>query len=224
VYQSQQFSTYLYTTATFSKRLILDWLSLRHSRRPIFHNWNLCKSKSKSRYDGRSVSQYALMSSTFWFSLIFHNWNLCKSKSKSRYDGRSVSQYALMSSTFWFSWPDVCYCWRLMLCLCGAPSLTRGRVCRLSVRVCIFKSFVSTYRSIYIEVKVKLRPTVSRSVSLGVRPPSGIRDKFFFFLEIFFRHLRICNFVASSLTRGRVCHLLLLLVLASAVPLGSVSL
>jgi hypothetical protein len=31
-----------------------------------------------------------------------------------------------------------------------ATSLTRGRVCRLSVKVCIFKSFVSTYISIYI--------------------------------------------------------------------------
>jgi hypothetical protein len=31
----------------------------------------------------------------------------------------------------------------------------------------------------------------------------------------------VCYFVASSLTRGQVCNLLLLLVLASAVPLGS---
>jgi hypothetical protein len=35
-------------------------------------------------------------------------------------------------------------------CLCGAPSLMRGRVCRLS-RVCIFKSFVSilVYKYLY---------------------------------------------------------------------------
>jgi hypothetical protein len=39
-------------------------------------------------------------------------------------------------------------------------------------------------------------------------------------LEIFFRQLRVCYFVAPSLTRGRVCNLLLLLVLASAVSLG----
>jgi hypothetical protein len=74
-----------------------------------------------------------------------------------------------------------------------------------------------------VEVEVKLRPTVSRLVRLGVRNPSGTRDQFFFLLEIFFRQLRACYFVEPSLTRGRVCNLLLLLVLASAVPLGSES-
>jgi hypothetical protein len=42
----------------------------------------------------------------------------------------------------------------------------------------------------------------------------------FFLYGIFFRQLRVCYFVAPSLTRGRVCNLMLLLVLASAVPLG----
>jgi hypothetical protein len=60
--------------------------------------------------------------------------------------------------------------------------------------------------------------------SLSASPPwcqarSGTRDQFFFLLEISFRQLRVCYFVAPSLTRGRVCNLLLLLVLASAVPL-----
>jgi hypothetical protein len=72
-----------------------------------------------------------------------------------------------------------------------------------------------------IKVKVILRPTVSRPVRLGVRHPSGTSDQFFSFLEICFRQLRVWYFVAPSLTRGRVCNLLLLLVLASAVPLGS---
>jgi hypothetical protein len=47
------------------------------------------------------------------------------------------------------------------------------------------------------------------------------RDQFFFLLEIFFQIVVVCYFVAPSLTRGRVCNLLFLLVLASAVPLGS---
>jgi hypothetical protein len=47
----------------------------------------------------------------------------------------------------------------------------------------------------------------------------GPATNFFFLLEIFFRQLRVCYFVAPSLTRGRVCILLLLLVLASAVSL-----
>jgi hypothetical protein len=45
----------------------------------------------------------------------------------------------------------------------------------------------------------------------------------FFLLEIFFRQLRVCYFVAPSLTRGWVCNLLLLLVIARAVMLGSES-
>jgi hypothetical protein len=68
-----------------------------------------------------------------------------------------------------------------------------------------------------LEVKVLLRPTVSRPVRLGVRQPSGTRDQFFFLLEIFLRQFRVCYFVAPSLTRGQVCNILLLLVLASAV-------
>jgi hypothetical protein len=47
--------------------------------------------------------------------------------------------------------------------------------------------------------------------------------KFFFLLQIFFRQLRVSYFVAPSLTWGRVCDLLLLLVLASAIRLGSES-
>jgi hypothetical protein len=47
-----------------------------------------------------------------------------------------------------------------------------------------------------------------------------VRDQLLFLLEIFLRQLRVCYFVAPSLTRGRVCNLLLLLVLTTAVPLG----
>jgi hypothetical protein len=43
----------------------------------------------------------------------------------------------------------------------------------------------------------------------------------FFLLEIFIRKLRVCYFVAPSLTRGRVCNLLLQLDLASAVSRDS---
>jgi hypothetical protein len=44
--------------------------------------------------------------------------------------------------------------------------------------------------------------------SVGVMRPSGTRDQFFFFLEIFFRQLWVCYFVVPCLTRGRVCNLL----------------
>jgi hypothetical protein len=76
-----------------------------------------------------------------------------------------------------------------------------------------------------VEVEVNLRPTVSRPVCLGVRRPSGTCDRFFFLLEISFRQLRVCYFVAPSLTRGRVCNLLvqLLLGLDRAITLVSKS-
>jgi hypothetical protein len=58
------------------------------------------------------------------------------------------------------------------------------------------------------EVEVNLRPTVSRQVCPGVRHSSTTGYQFFFLFEISFRQLRLCYFVAPSLTRGRVCNLL----------------
>jgi hypothetical protein len=63
-------------------------------------------------------------------------------------------------------------------------------------------------QNILVEVEVNLRPTVSMPVCLGVRRPSGTFDQFFFLLKIPFRHLRVCYFVAPSLTKGRVCNLM----------------
>jgi hypothetical protein len=81
----------------------------------------------------------------------------------------------------------------------------------------------SRYCTNLVEVEANLRPKVSRPVCPGVRRPSGTRDQFFFLLEISFRQLRLCYFVEPSLKRGRVCNLLvqLLLGLARAVTLGS---
>jgi hypothetical protein len=70
-----------------------------------------------------------------------------------------------------------------------------------------------------VKVKVTLRPTISRPVRLGVRRPSGTSDQFLFLLEFFFQTVAVRYLVASSLTRGRVCNLLLLLVPARAVSL-----
>jgi hypothetical protein len=85
------------------------------------------------------------------------------------------------------------------VCYFIAPSLTRARVCNLLL----------VNLRLRVEVEVNLRPTVSRPVCPGVRRPSGTCDQLFFRHEFSCRQLPLYYFVAPSLTRGRVCNLLL---------------
>jgi hypothetical protein len=73
------------------------------------------------------------------------------------------------------------------------------------------------------QVKVMLRPTVSRPLSLGARQTSGTLDQFFSSSFIILRQLRVHGCGTPSLMRGWVCSLQLLLGLPSAAFLGSES-
>jgi hypothetical protein len=84
----------------------------------------------------------------------------------------------------------------------------------------LFTSLLTRLLFYELSLSFILRPTVSRPICLGIKHPSGAYDQ----ILIIVRQLRVCWFGAPSLTRGRICRLQLLLVLASAVFLGSESL
>jgi hypothetical protein len=107
----------------------------------------------------------------------------------------------------------------------GLGSVRKTKLTKCCFCVAIGSIWETLEDEVEVEVEVNLWRTVSRPVCLGVRRPSGTRDQFFFLLEISFRQLQLCYFVAPSLTRGRVCNLLVqwLLGLARAVTLESKS-
>jgi hypothetical protein len=77
----------------------------------------------------------------------------------------------------------------------------------------------SDLRVTKVRVKVMLRRKITRSFCVGVRHPSGAQDQKF----VTVRLLLVSWCGASSLTRGRVCRLQLLLDFASAAILGAES-
>jgi hypothetical protein len=80
---------------------------------------------------------------------------------------------------------------------------------QLSPEFCCCSSFLLLLLlELFLSYLKQLILTDSWPVCPGVRYPSGTRDQFFFLLEISFRQLWLCYFVAPSLMRGQVCNLL----------------
>ena len=77
-----------------------------------------------------------------------------------------------------------------------------------------------TCLQVQVQVQVTLRLTFSQSVSLGVEPRPGLMTRYLLLLNV----TVLFFYGASSLTRGRVCLIYMLLALVSAVFLGSESL
>jgi hypothetical protein len=116
----------------------------------------------------------------------------------------------------WGQWQIFIVVRHLQVCGSGLPPLTRGRFCslqlllRLSIAVSLSLSRPAglTILLLLSWVESILRPTVSRPVRLGIRPPFGAHDQIYLSLLFFFDWQLIILFsMASSLTRKWVCSL-----------------
>jgi hypothetical protein len=104
-------------------------------------------------------------------------------------DGQSVSQYVKVSSPLWDLWPNITFCpnvvfWKLLSCLCGAPSLTKGRGCHLSSVCNNLPEFTSSIyvTCVRVRVCVTLRLTVSQCV-LVLSPLCGRLTRYCFLIK-----------------------------------------
>jgi hypothetical protein len=85
----------------------------------------------------------------------------------------TVSQDVLVSSPIWDFWPDFFFFSKLLSCLFGAPSLTIGRVCHVSVFVIeVYNSQSLFTTNIYIKLKIDMCSTHLQYIQASFSPGS----------------------------------------------------
>jgi hypothetical protein len=200
------------------------------SRNSTLHS-TLLKSKSKLYYDRRSAGQSVLEQSPhlgLTTRSLLHVWQLrsCSSGAPSLTRGRVCLLYVLLAlASAVFLGSESCGTWdHLLLSLIWDFRFRRllrlaGSRWTYSIPPPHGYFMLLKSKSVKVQVKVMLRPTVSRPVCVGIKHPFGAYDQ----ILIIVWQLRVCWFGAPSLTRGRVCRLQLLLALASSVIFGSES-
>jgi hypothetical protein len=111
---------------------------------------------------------------------------------------KSTPQNFVFSNCRNCTWNVICL---LLLSLSNERNKTSQWIpCRHDKSRPYLRAEETAFRS--VRVRVMLRPTISRSVSLGVEPRLGLMTRCYVLLDSY-------SFVslAPSLTRGRVCHL-----------------
>jgi hypothetical protein len=147
----------------FCRLLRLSMLQWRYSNSPphgdpIPFNQNQVKVTLRLTVS-QSVSQYVLMSNPLWNFLLIN--------SKSYYDRRSVGQSVLVSGTHLgpatkIPLLSLLIFWQLLVCWCGAPSLTRSWVCSfqfllsIASAVLLSSKFHGTHKHILLSLFSRL--------------------------------------------------------------------
>jgi hypothetical protein len=97
----------------------------------IFGDWELKRKFKPGKEEENGMKKNIILNKKLW--------EVKSSQVKLLYNWRSVSQYVLVLSPIWDFWPEIFFLFLFFLfesyslVLFGAPSLTRGRVCHLSV-------------------------------------------------------------------------------------------
>jgi hypothetical protein len=187
--QLQQFVANCYTTSTFSRRLVLEWISLCHWRRLSLHNSTLSKlyittdgqsASLDSRHPSGTCDQcFPFSLELFLYSCGFVDvgypfWRAVRSvvfnkpvQSHIATDG----QYVLVSSLLWNLWPDIIFCLKVaVLSLWGKRIIFRYGPHRKqhSLLFCHLAHAGNTIPLLCILVITRQQPSFTESLPSGL--------------------------------------------------------